>query len=130
MPSVSANRFRIAMHCSKDFRQFAADRRLRPLQIDQMQSLYHAALASTIAAWNAYLKEIIREFFSSISTPLLPTSIALHNIARSAAEQITSRLNTPNWENSRNALVQGTGYDPYTEMDKEANGCPPSTVIP
>jgi hypothetical protein len=115
MSSVSANRFRVAMRSSKDLRQFARDRRLKPLQTDQVQSLYHAALASAVAAWNAYLKEIIREFFGSIATPLVPTSLTLHSIASSAADQIISRLNTPNWENSRNALVQGTGYDPYTD---------------
>jgi len=115
MPSVSAQRFRLTMRSPKVFRQFARDRRLRPLQADQMQSLYHAALASAVAAWNAYLKEIVREFFDTIATPLIPASAALHSIAKSSAEQIISRLNTPNWENSRNALVQGTGYDPYTD---------------
>jgi hypothetical protein len=96
MSSVSAQRFRIAMRSSKDLRQFARDRRLRPLQADQVQSLYHAALASAVAAWNAYLKEIVREFFASIATPLVPASTALHGIASSAAERIISRLNTPN----------------------------------
>jgi hypothetical protein len=115
MSSLAAQRFRFAMRSPEDLRQFARDRRLRPLQADQAQSLYHAALASGVAAWNAYLKGIVLEFFDAIAAPLVPASAALHGIARSAAEQIIGRLNTPNWDNSRNALVQGTGYDPYTD---------------
>lgn len=115
MSSLSAQRSRLALQASKDLRQFARDRRLRPLQSDKVQKLYHAALASAVAAWNAYVKGIVLEFFDSIAVPLVPASTALHAIARSSAERVVSRLNTPNWENSRSALVQGTGYDPYAD---------------
>ena len=38
-----------------------------------------------------------------------------YTIAQQAAERDLDRFNTPNWENTRNLLIQCTGYDPIND---------------
>ena len=77
------------------------------LQDDEIQVYYHAALTAYVAAWNVYIRNLVRDFYD-----VIPNSSPVYAIARQAAERATERFNTPNWENTRNLLVQYTGYDP------------------
>ncbi len=49
------------------------------------------------------------------SNPLTPEFHAVHSLVKEAAERALIRFNTPNWENTRNLLVQQTGYDPIND---------------
>jgi len=76
------------------------------------ERLYHSALAAFVAVWDAYINELVRNFFAATANPLAPKFHAVHSIARDAAERALERFNTPNAENTRNLLIQNTGYDP------------------
>ena len=93
-------------------RKAATDRRLRPMSQDEIQVYYHASLAAYVAAWEAYINNLVRDFYSVIADPLNPRFYAIYTIAQQVAEKALERFNTPNWENTRNLLVQYTGYDP------------------
>lgn len=76
------------------------------------QIYHHAALAAHVAAWDAYVKELIRSFFTEIADPLAMKYSLLHNIALASADRTLEKFNTPNWQNTRNTLIQTTAYDP------------------
>jgi hypothetical protein len=85
---------------------------LHPISRSQTQVYYHSALAAFVAAWDAYINELVRNFFTTTANPLDPKFYAVHSIARDTAERALERFNTPNSENTRNLLIQNTGYDP------------------
>ncbi len=94
-----------------------AGRDLRPSASspDHVQTYYHASLAITVAAWDAYLNGIVLEFFSTVANPIDVPFHSLHTVARTFGEQALYRFNTPNFENSRSLIVTCTGYDPYSD---------------
>ena len=79
----------------------------------QIQTCLHASLAANVAAWDAYIHNLVSNFFAEISDPLLASFSAVHRIAQTAADIALGRFKTPNWDNTRNILAQYTGYDPY-----------------
>jgi hypothetical protein len=87
------------------------DSRLRPVKRETCQVLGHAALASIVAAWDAYLKDLVRDFFTETANPRDPGFHAIHEVARLASENRTKRFNTPNWESARDFLALSTGFD-------------------
>lgn len=80
-----------------------------------VQALYGAVFVAQVAAWNAFLVELINCFFQRSSNPLNPSFNALHGLAREAAARQLDRFNTPNAENTRNLLLWCTGYDPWPD---------------
>ena len=96
----------------RTLRKTAADRRLRPMPYDEIQVYYHAALAAYVAAWDAYINDLVREFYNVIADSSDLRFDAIYRVTRQAAERALERFNTPNWENTRNLLDQYTGYDP------------------
>ncbi|MFY1625520.1 HEPN domain-containing protein [Micromonospora sp. WMMD735] len=83
----------------------------------QRQVQYHASLAASVAAWEAYIESVVRGFFDEISDPLQPRFIALHQITASRAEVDLKRFNTPNAKNSRELLYNWTGFDPINDWN-------------
>ena len=81
----------------------------------EIQVYYHAALAAYVATWNAYISNLVRDFYDVIADPLNPKFDAIQTLAKRAAENALARFNTPNSENTRNLLVQYTGYDPIDD---------------
>lgn len=79
------------------------------------QLFYHASLAMSVATWDAYLNDIVREFFSVIANPLDQQFGAMTDLSRQFASTALDKFNTPNFENSRTLLVRCTGYDPYAD---------------
>ncbi|HBE21401.1 MAG TPA: hypothetical protein DEG17_23540 [Cyanobacteria bacterium UBA11149] len=112
MPSPAALAYNIAAKKARILRETATDTRLRPISHSQTQVYYHSALATLVAAWEAYIEELVRNFFDVTANPLDPKFDAVHSIARNAAMESIKRFNTPNFDNTRNLLVQYTGYDP------------------
>ena len=115
MPSSSASKYAVAIARAQTLRQAATDRRLRPKSQDEIQIYYHASLAVCVAAWDAYINNLVREFYGAIANPLDVRFHAVYSVAQQAAEQRLERFNTPNWENTRNLLAQSTGYDPIND---------------
>ncbi|NES24107.1 MAG: hypothetical protein F6K41_35655 [Symploca sp. SIO3E6] len=112
MPSPAAVKYGLASKKAQILRQTATDIRLRPVSRNQAQVYYHSALAAFVAAWDAYINDLVRNFFDATSNPLDTKFHAVHTIARGKAEQALNKFNTPNWENTRNLLAECTGYDP------------------
>ena len=112
MPSAAASTYTNAVSRIQTLRRAATDRRLRPLSRDEIWVYYHAGLTAYVAAWNAYIKNLVVDFYDMIVDPSDPKFLAVYTIARQRAENALTRFNTPNAENTRNILVWYTGYDP------------------
>jgi hypothetical protein len=112
MPSGAAAGFQVDSEKGRHLLRLASDARLRPLERQRSQAYLHAALTAYVAAWDAYIKALIREFFAVVANPHDPAFLAVHTIAIKNAELALSRFNTPNWDNTRRLLVTQTGYDP------------------
>lgn len=113
MPSQAATKFIAAVDRIQLIRDTATDRRLRPLSREKARILLHASLAGYVAAWEAYLEQLVRDFFQATATPLDPKYTALHSLLRAHGQVAWDRFNTPNAENARNLLLQYTGFDPF-----------------
>ena len=116
MPSPAALKYKTAADPIQTLRRAATDKRLRPMLHDEIQVFYHAALAAYVAAWNAYIKNLIIDFYDVIADPSDPKFRAIYTIARKRAENALTRFNTPDSEKTRNLLVEYTGYDPISTL--------------
>ncbi len=112
MSSPAALKYLTAASHIQTLRRTATDRRVRPMLHDEIQVYYHAALAAYVAAWNAYISNLVRDFYDVIGDPSNSKFDAIQTLAKRAAESTLTRFNTPNSENTRNLLIQCTGYDP------------------
>ncbi len=115
MPSPAALKYTDSANRIQTLRRAATDRRLRPMSHDEIQVFYHAALTSYVAAWNAYIDNLVRNFYDVIVDPANPEFDAIHTLAKGVVENALVRFNTPNWENTRDLLNQYTGYDPIND---------------
>ena len=88
---------------------------MRPISQAQAQSFLHAALAANVAAWDVYVKAIIREFFGVVANPAVPAYFAMHKLGEDNAIAAMKKMHNPNWQNARDALVALTGYDPISD---------------
>lgn len=123
MASPAALEYLGAAERIQALRKAATDKDLRStLSPDEIQVYYHAALAAYVAAWEAYVSNLVRDFYSVISGTLNPGSRAIYAIAQQSAERALERFNTPNWENTRNLLVQCTGYDAINDWKWSRRG--------
>ncbi len=112
MSSPAALKYITAADRIQTLRKAATDRRLRPMAQDEIQVYYHASLTAYVAAWDAYINDLVREFYNVIADSSDSRFHAIYIVARQAADRALERFNTPNWENTRNLLIQCTGYDP------------------
>lgn len=110
--SLAAKRFDVAIERIQLIRDTAHDLRIRPISRDKSQALLLASLAGYVAAWEAYLEQLVRDFYDTTGSPLLPEFHAMHTLAKDQAHESIKRFNTPNADNSRVLLVKHTGLDP------------------
>jgi len=115
VPSPAALKYKTTVGRIQTLRRAATDRRLRPMSYDEIQVYYHAALTGYVATWNAYIDNLVRDFYDVIADAANPKFDAIHTLAMSMTENALARFNTPNWENVRNLLNQYTGYDPIND---------------
>lgn len=97
-----------------------ADR--RKLEREEVQALYGAAFVASVAAWNAYVVDLITCFFQDVASPASVQFHAMHTLANAAANAKLDRFNTPNAENARNLIVTCTGYDPWSDWQWASRG--------
>lgn len=122
MPSRSLLNFRISKRRALRLLDISTDRRLRPLTYSDMEPGLHAALASFVSAWEAYVESICAEILDEISTIANPQTLAVLSILRLEANNNINKFNTPNFENSRNLILRFTGFDPYNYMTMSSLG--------
>ena len=115
MPSPAALKYVTSADRIQTLRRAATDKRLRPMSRDEIQVYYHAALTGYVAAWNAYIDNLVRNFYDVIADSANPKFDAIYTLAKGTVENALTRFNTPNWENTRNLLNQYTGYDPIND---------------
>lgn len=115
MPSLAHERFQGVSSRAATFLELGRDHRLRPIPRRTQQALSHAALAVLVSAWEAYLEELVREFYSNVYRPTDAGFASLHTVALTTATQNSKKFNTPNWDNARQLLISNTGYDPHPD---------------
>lgn len=115
MPSNASAAFYDSLRLGRTLRETAGDQRLRPISERKRNDLLHASLAAYVADWDSYINNVVREFVAAVSNVLSPEYAAAHAILAGFVEKSLKKFNTPNWENSRNLLVECTGYDPISD---------------
>ena len=115
MPSTAASKYITAAGHIRTLRKAATDRRLRPVSQDEIQVYYHASLTAYVAAWDAYINGLVSNFYDVIADSSDSRFQAIYIVAQQAAKRALERFNTPNWENTRNLLIQCTDYDPISD---------------
>jgi hypothetical protein len=113
MASPALNKYIFAAEKVEFLRSNASSNRL--ISPDGKQIIYHAALAVNVAAWDAYINNIIKDFYNATSNPSDHRFNALHMNIKALSIKALDKFNTPNWENTRNIFTQYTGYDPYSD---------------
>ena len=112
MASPAALNYMTAAGRIQTLREAATDKRLPPKLQNEKQVYFHAALAAYVATWDAYINNLVRDFYDEIDRPSNSQFQAIYNISWQATEKALERFNTPNAENTRSLLQQYTGYDP------------------
>lgn len=112
MPSPAQAKYFGGVDTARNISAAVSDHRLRPMPRRQSQAFAHAALASLVASWDAYLNELVGNFYAATSTPSDPAFNSMHSIAQNESENIRKRFNTPNWEKGRDFLLRTTGFEP------------------
>lgn len=90
----------------------SSDRRLRPIGAADRETLLHAALASSVGAWEAYLEGLCHDYMTEMADPLNSMYSHMSSTVWALASPLIKRFNTPNYDNSRALLVNVTGLDP------------------
>ena len=116
MPSPALSTYTTSVRRIQPLRRAATDKRFRSMSHnDEIQVYYHATLTGYVAAWNAYISNLVRNFYDVIADSANPKFDAIHILAKGTVENALTRFNTPNWESTRNFLNQYTGYDPIND---------------
>lgn len=112
MPSNASAAFYVSLRLGRTLREAATDQRLRPIAESKRNDLLHASLAAYVANWDSYINSVVREFVTVTSNALSPEYAATHGVVVGFVGRSLKKFNTPNWENSRNLLIECTGFDP------------------
>ncbi|WP_432382549.1 HEPN domain-containing protein [Duganella sp. P38] len=75
--------------------------------------LLHAALASQVAAWEVYIKNLLAEYFLKTGKPTDASFSAIHSLLQARMKVAAKKLNTPNSEHCREFLYTFSGFDPW-----------------
>ena len=118
MPSPAALKYTASANRMQTLRRAATDKRLRPRSHDERQVYYHAALTGYVAAWNAYIGNLVRNFYDVIADSTNPKFDAIHTLAKGIVDNALKRFHTPNWRNTQELLYQYTGYNPINDRGR------------
>lgn len=124
MPSSSFGRLRIQI----DQAMLLSQLDLRAVPTGQKQIFLHANLAALVSCWDAYVKSIAREFFDTLMLTSDINLIQSVSISKMMIESIIKRVNTLNFDNSRELILVCTGYDPYADWNWPSKNMSPQQV--
>lgn len=88
-----------------------------PATVDQDftdQCLLRASVAQAVGCWEGYIEGALPEFISKTRVQAHRKAWTLIVQFESLVDKLTSGLNTPNWEKSRELIEGVTGMDPYS----------------
>jgi hypothetical protein len=72
-----------------------------------------AAIAAAVGCWEGYIESALREFVSKTRFQAHRRAWGLIVQFETVVDKMTSDLNTPNWERTRDLMITVTGMDPY-----------------
>jgi hypothetical protein len=78
------------------------------------QCLLRASVAQAVGCWEGYIEGALPEFISKTRVQAHRKAWTLIVQFESLVDKLTSGLNTPNWEKSRELIEGVTGMDPYS----------------
>jgi hypothetical protein len=78
------------------------------------QCLLRAAIAQAVGCWEGYIEGALPEFVSKTRVQAHRRAWTLIVQFESLVDKLTGDLNTPNWEKSRELILNVTGMDPYS----------------
>ncbi|MHB9797326.1 HEPN domain-containing protein [Pseudomonas sp. MT3] len=114
MPSVALSRFRQQLESSVQLRSTKTDHNINK----EKQIYYQASLAATVAAWDSFIKSATKEFIARTFSKSQDSSyLIIHTSLKAQLDEKTKRLNTPNFDNARNHILEFTGYDPIGDWN-------------
>lgn len=85
-----------------------------PSQTFTDDCLMRAAVAQAVGCWEGYLEGVLREFVSKTRVQAHRRAWTLIVQFESLVDKMASELNTPNWDRSRELILNITGMDPYS----------------
>lgn len=77
------------------------------------QCLLKAAIAQAVGCWEGYVEAVLPEFVSKARVQAHRKAWTLIVQFESLVDKLASDLNTPNWDKSRELILNVTGMDPY-----------------
>lgn len=77
------------------------------------QCLLKAAIAQAVGCWEGYIEGALPEFVSKTRVQAHRKAWTLIVQFESLVDKLTNDLNTPNWDKSRDLILNITGMDPY-----------------
>ncbi|MDZ4254453.1 MAG: hypothetical protein U1A72_17935 [Sulfuritalea sp.] len=77
------------------------------------QCLLSAAVAQAVGCWEGYLENVLREFVSKTRLQTHRRAWTLIVQFESLVDKLAAELNTPNWDKSRELILNVTGMDPF-----------------
>jgi hypothetical protein len=119
MPSRAFAQFSISIGKASSL---SDTRILSSSSIERKQIFYHADLAATVAAWDAFIHEIIMEYIGSIGDISSPRLLRARELLAGLAGERLDRTRAPNFDNARSVLVRCTGYDPIGDWNVPRKG--------
>lgn len=114
MPSAAYSKFKSALVGAQVLAGFCGTPSMACSDPELVQqTLLKASVAHAVGCWEGYLEAVLREFVSKTRVQAHRRSWTLIVQFEALVDQLTSSLNTPNWEQSREIILNVTGMDPY-----------------
>lgn len=109
MPSASLQRMLTSI---KEVNILDSPLAIQRLKMDERQVFYHACLAMDVACWDGYINNVIREYHQCIGGIGNPQLLAFRSSTNLLIDRRLEKFNTPNFDNTRNLIIECTGHDP------------------
>jgi len=122
MTSKSRSAYKFARSRTLRLLQIATDRRLRPVTYKDSEPALHAALASLVSSWEAYIESVVLEAIDATLPSASPEVMFFALLHKAEATRAIAKFNTPNAENCRDLVLRYTGYDAFPEFSSPKLG--------
>jgi len=116
VPSRASANFRLARARCERLLSVSTDRRLRPVSYADAEPALHAALATLVSGWEAYVESIVMEVVDAIAVGAAVEVGTLALLIKSEVSRAVDKFNTPNSENCRDFILRFTGLDIFPVM--------------